>query len=404
MAQQQNGAPAVDPPPAARRSPQRRHARAQDDVSALDSDGGRMAHPQRWDDMAAAGNDAARDTPSKKTKPATAKTEAARITKLLKGSAKQRADAFATLAAVAKAPKGRVLLEDEWEVSATDIMLPCVHPLLGVMSSPVAPLPPSVNGSVSVLVDEKMATAIAEIKAAPPPTPPPPDQDPEAVRPMTPSLQAVVKSLQRAPKQHDAHWKVKKVENALREDEWHALARAIVGVLPCRICLDPIQNAGGQCQTDCRECARLVRRQKLEFFERCARTHSEQCEAAAATLKLVTAATAIASSQLTEKFSAWASPVGSLQTGLDCPPVQAEKFRLALQPKPKTPAQEGETGDGESKEAASANAGEKGTGGSKQKGAGKSPGGKKKGGKAKGKKGGKGRKSSPNRQRAETVL
>ena len=129
------------------------------------------------------------------------------------------------------------------------------------------------------------------------------------------------------------------------------------------------------------------------YPKRRARTHRDQCEAAAATLELVTAATAIASSQLTEKFSAWASPVGSLQTGLDCPPAQAEKFRLALQPKPKTPAQELETGDGESKEATSVKACEKGTAGRRQENGRQGQ---------RGKKGGKGKKS-PNRQRAETV-
>lgn len=237
-------------------------------------------------------------------------------------SAEERAEAFQLLRTAAKAPRGLLLLEEEYEVSAASVMVPCVHPLLEMISRPFMPLPPSVSGTVSLLVDDKTGKAIAEFKQA------------AHADVQEKSLAAIADRLQSAPERHDDarfKWKPKK---AMRHDEWRALAVAIVNVLPCRRCLDPALNTGSQCRTDCYECARLVRKQKVEFQQQRAQSHADECGEASKVLQLITAAgESIDSSTLADSFGAWASPVGALRSGLDCPPAQVKAIKAATKPK-----------------------------------------------------------------------
>ena len=122
----------------------------------------------------------------------------------------------------------------------------------------------------------------------------------------------------------------------MRADEWRGLASAIVSVLPCRRCLDPVLNATGQCRTDCYECARLVRQKKVELQQQRAQTHADECAEASEVLQLITAARdAIDPNTLMDEFGRWKSPLGLLRSGLDCPPAHVKAMKAVTQPKPK---------------------------------------------------------------------
>ena len=336
-----------------------------------------MASPQRWNDMAAVAHaddeyddlleraahtaHPAGRSPSpgkgkgkgKKKKGGgaagkpTAAGEAKRIVKLLKGGTPERREAFAALTAVAKAPGGKVLLEDEFEVDAGKIMLPCVHVLLAVLSEPAKPLPPSVSGAVSILVDEKMAKAIKSARAAEHLEQPEDPEDHEEHREnqllqVASALEAIIKSIKAGPKIQAVHDEVKpskKWETTVSVDEWRDLAAAIVKQLPCRFCRDATVNPGGLCRGDCRECARLMRREKVLANEERARLRAVLCAEAAAVLELVVAAdTAVESNVMYQHISEWSSPVGLLLTGLDCPPNVKGHVEEAVVPKtPKAP-------------------------------------------------------------------
>lgn len=253
------------------------------------------------------------------------------ILALLEGDSADRAEAFDLLRTAAKAPRGLLVLEDRYEVPAAGVMVACVHPLLDILSRPFERLPPSVSGSVSLLVDEKSSNAIAGFKHAA-------HKDLEEK-----SLAALVDRLQSVPVRHDDVPSTWNPEQAMRADEWRALAASIASVLPCRFCVDPARNAGGQCRTDCYECARLMRKQKVELQEQRARSHADECEEASRVLQLIASAgTSIDSNALTDSFGSWASPVGSLKSGVDCPPAQVETTKAAT--RPKTPVQEADAG------------------------------------------------------------
>lgn len=241
-------------------------------------------------------------------------------------SVDERAEAFELLRTAAKAPRGLLLLEEEHEVSAASVLVPCVHPLLEMISRPFEPLPPSVSGTVSLLVDEKTAKAIAQYKQA------------ANADLGEKCLATIVDRLQSAPVRHDDARSKWKPRTAMSHEEWRGLAVSIVNVLPCRRCLDPALNAGGQCRTDCYECARLMRKQKVALQQQRAQSHADECEEASRVLQLVTAAgESIDSNTLADSFGAWASPVGALRSGLDCPPAQVEAMKAS---KPKTQAVE----------------------------------------------------------------
>lgn len=254
-----------------------------------------------------------------------------RILALLEGDSAERAEAFDLLRTAAKAPRGLLVLEEQYEVPAAGVMVACVHPLLDILSRPFERLPPSVSGSRSLPVDEKSSNAIAGFKHAV-------HKDLEEK-----SLAAFVDRLQSAPVRHDDVPSTWKPEQAMRADEWRALAASIASVLPCRLCVDPARNAGGHCRADCCECARLMRKQKVELQHQRARSHADECEEATRVLQLIASAgTSIDSNTLADSFGAWASPVASLKSGVDCPPAQVETMKAAT--RPKTPVQEADAG------------------------------------------------------------
>ena len=179
-----------------------------------------MASPQRWDDMAA--KDRRSPSPSKKARKPTAAGEAKRIKQLLKGGTVERREAFAALTEHAKAPGGVVVLEEEFEVAAGKIMLPCVHPLLAVLSEPAKLVPQSVSGEVSVLVDGKMAKAVQSARAA--------ETYEDLAEQESADFGVIIKSLKGGPKTQAVHDGVKDTWSpaTLSAEEWRILAAAIV--------------------------------------------------------------------------------------------------------------------------------------------------------------------------------